>query len=105
MVIETKYEVTDWNSVVPLRVDGYYVHRSPCCIHLNDVNDKPLLALNLSSKVVWENCSGELTVQELVNLIHAAFDDVPYEKIESDIIDVVEKFLNFKVIECHYAQS
>ncbi|MDH3377071.1 MAG: PqqD family protein [Gammaproteobacteria bacterium] len=105
MVVDTNHEITDRNSAIPIRVDGYYVHRIPCCTHLNDANDKPVLALNPSSRLIWENCSGELTVQELIDLVHTVFDDVPYEKLEKDIVDVIEKFLSFNVIECQYSQS
>ena len=105
MGVEMSQEKTNWYAAIPQRVDGYYVHRIPCCIYLNDANDKPILALNPSSTLIWENCSGELTVRELINLIQAAFDDVPNEKIEEDITDVIEKFSSSKVIVCHYAQS
>ena len=80
------------DNAVASRIDGFRLRRTPCCTSLYNEDNKPVLALNATSALIWENCGGELTVRRMIDEFHAAFEDVDYQELETDIVNVLSQF-------------
>ena len=85
------------NSIV-CRNEGFQLRRTPCCINLYDENKLPVLALNDTSALIWENCNGELPVSILLEQFHATFPDIPYQDLKNDIMAVLKTFLDYELV-------
>lgn len=83
---------------VVCRNEGFELRRTPCCINLYDKNKLPVMALNSTSALIWENCNGELRLSELLEQFYAAFPDVPHQDLRNDIIIVLQNFLDSELI-------
>lgn len=94
----TKARTLNDHSIV-CRNPGLLARRTPCCINLYDEDNLPVLALNETSALIWDNCDGELAVCDLINQFHATFPDIPFEDIKTDIMGVLNKFQQEGVIK------
>ena len=79
--------------------NGFQLRRTPCCINLYDEDNLPVLSLNNTSAMIWENCTGHFTVGVLVEQFSNVFPDVPHEKMRTDVLDVLIEFEREEVIE------
>ena len=84
---------------IVFRIDGFQLRRTPCCTNLYDENNLPVLALNGTSALIWENCNGELKISEMIDQFHATFPDVPHQDIKADIMSVLQEFLQVAVVK------
>ncbi len=58
-----------------------------------DPRGQNLHVLNRTAAVVWLHCTGDQTIQEIVNDVHDAFDDPPpLEQVESDVFEAIQEF-------------
>jgi len=86
------------DTAIAQRNEGFEIRQTPCCTNLYNDDNQPILALNMSSALIWENCNGDLTIRDMINQFHQAFDEVPYEDLERDVMTVIQKFQEEKVI-------
>lgn len=98
MINDTRKTTLNDQSIV-CREQGFQLRRTPCCVNLFDENNLPVLSLNDTSALIWENCNGELAICELFDQFHATFPNIPYEDIKIDIMEVLQQFQQEKVIK------
>ena len=98
MMNNTKKSTLNDQSVVS-RTEGFQLRRTPCCTTLYDENNLPVLSLNGTSAVIWENCNGQLKIIELIDQFHSVFPDIPYQDLKIDIMNVLNQFQQVKVIK------
>ncbi|MCK5361146.1 MAG: PqqD family protein [Gammaproteobacteria bacterium] len=98
MINDTKESTLNDQSIVS-RIEGFQLRRSPCCTTLYDENNLPVLSLNGTSSLIWENCNGELKIIELIDQFHSVFPDIPYKDLKVDTMNVLNQFQQEKVIK------
>lgn len=82
----------------PKQVEGYEVKRLPCCYFLQDGNGRTVLSLNNTSALIWGLCSGEWSVEEIVDTLKESFPDAA-DAIGDDVDRVLKEFHRYEVIE------
>jgi len=83
---------------LPIRDESHKIRRLPCCLYLEDSEEKILIKLNESSSLVWSLCSGEFSVREIIDLLEESYPDAG-EVIAKDVYRVLDEFIAENIIE------
>jgi len=82
---------------VPTRADGYNIKKIPCCFLLQNSEGQNVIKLNETGVLIWELCSGELSVGDMLELLVESFPDAA-EHIKIDLNRVLDELESEKVI-------
>jgi len=82
---------------VPRRKEGFQLKKIPCCFLLQNEEGNNVLKLNETSVLIWELCSGELSVGDMLELLQESFPEA-HDDLEKDLFRVLDEFNEEKVI-------
>jgi hypothetical protein len=54
---------------VPMQREGFTLEKSPCCFFVKDKESGKLVKLNTTSVLIWQVCTGDWTVGEIVEVL------------------------------------
>jgi hypothetical protein len=85
------------DDVVPKRLDHFTLRRSACCFTLVDNTNRRVLKLNRTSALLWELCTGEWNVGEMLDVLKESFPDSAADVV-ADVHRVLAQFRDEQVI-------
>ena len=77
---------------------GYSIKKIPCCLLLMDDNDRMVLKLNDTGVLIWQMCTGTVTVGDMLDLLTESYPESS-DVIERDLFRVLDTFNEYEVIE------
>ncbi len=83
----------------PVRREGLYLDRIPCCFVIKNTEGRMLLSMNQTGAIIWELCTGEWRVQDMIDALVESFEDVPRDEIERDVQRTLDTFRVEEVLE------
>ena len=86
----------------PIQADGYELNKSPCCYTLVNSETKKIIKLNDSSALIWQVCTGEWSVNDIIEVLMESYPDSS-ENISSDVHNALEILIKEGVIKLNPA--
>ena len=83
---------------VPVQREGLTLEKTPCCYFVKDPETNNLVKLNTTSVLIWQVCTGEWTVGEIVEVLQENYPDAA-ENMEQDVIQTLGSLHQESVIE------
>lgn len=69
---------------VPRQKPGIHVEKIPCCFLLKDAGSGNVVKLNRSGMMIWQTCTGEWTVGEIIDALTEHYPDAA-ESMAKDV--------------------
>ncbi len=88
---------------VPVQREGFILEKSPCCYFVKDKESGNLVKLNTTSVLIWQVCTGDWTVGEIVEVLQENYPDAA-ENMEQDVIKTLGSLKQEDVIELRSVQ-
>ena len=79
------------HDAIPKRCDGYQINKISCCFLLQDHRTRHTLKLNESATIIWNLCSGELSVGEILELLTESYPEAASD-MAKDLYRVLDEF-------------
>jgi hypothetical protein len=86
------------DSLIPRQKQGYYIKKIPCCLLLMDEKDQRILKLNDTGVLLWQLCTGELNVGDILAMLGESYPENE-DVISRDVYRVLDTFKEYEVIE------
>ena len=83
--------------------EGFTLEKSPCCFFVKDKESGKLVKLNTTSVLIWQVCTGDWTVGEIVEVLQENYPDAA-ENMGQDVIKTLGSLMQEEVIELRSAQ-
>jgi hypothetical protein len=86
---ETPKEIMDIDTnSIPRQVAGFKLNKTACCYFLKETEKNTSLRLTDSSALLWQICTGEWTVGEIIDVLKESYPDAA-ESMEHDIYEAL----------------
>ena len=86
------------SDTVPHQTPGYELQKSPCCYSLRNSETKNIIKLNDSSALIWQVCTGEWSVGEIIEVLQESYPDAE-SSMEADVHSALELLLKENALE------
>jgi hypothetical protein len=83
---------------IPRQRPGYTVEKSPCCFFLKDTESKKLIKLNETSALIWQVCTGEWSVGEIIDVLKESYPDAA-DGMDADVHQALNLLMAQDVLE------
>ena len=83
---------------VPEQTEGYELQKTACCYFLQDPVTKNIIKLNDSSALIWQVCTGEWTVGEIIDVLKESYPDAA-DSMDNDVIKALNLLYGEGVIQ------
>ena len=83
---------------VPEQTDGYELQKTPCCYFLREPVSRSTVRLNDSSALIWQVCTGEWTVGEIIDVLKESYPDAA-DSMDNDVIKALNLLYGEGVIQ------
>ena len=83
---------------IPTQVDGYEISKTPCCYFLKEKDTTNMVRLNDSSALIWQVCTGEWAVGEIIDVLKESYPD-SVESMEDDVFQALGLLLGLGAVE------
>ena len=83
---------------VPKQRPGYTVEKSPCCFFLKNTESKKLIKLNETSALIWQVCTGEWSVGEIIDVLKESYPDAA-DGMDGDVRQALSLLVEQEVLE------
>ena len=80
-------EFTD--DTVPEQTEGYELQKTACCYFLREPVSQNLVKLNDSSALIWQVCTGEWTVGEIIDVPKESYPDAA-DAMDNDVMQALD---------------
>ena len=80
-------EFTD--DTVPEQTEGYELQKTACCYFLREPVSQNLVKLNDSSALIWQVCTGEWTVGEIIDVLKESYPDAA-DAMDNDVMQALD---------------
>ena len=75
---------------VPSQIPGYELTKTACCYFLKETETKNMVKLNDSSALIWQVCTGEWSVGDIVEVLKESYPDAA-DSMEQDVYVALEQ--------------
>ena len=99
---ETSESIDISQEAVPVQVDGYELNKTACCYFLKESESNSMVRLNDSSALIWQVCTGEWAVGEIIEVLQESYPDAA-ESMENDVMQALNLLLGEGVIQINQA--
>ncbi len=69
---------------IPGQVAGFELNKTAYCYFLKETENNTMVKLNDSSALIWQVCTGEWTVGEIIDVLKESYPDAA-ESMEQDV--------------------
>jgi len=83
---------------VPEQSDGYELQKTACCYFLREPVSQNLVRLNDSSALIWQVCTGEWTVGEIIDVLKESYPDAA-DSMDQDVMQALGMLYGEGVIQ------
>jgi hypothetical protein len=83
---------------IPAQVDGFELKKTACCYFLKEEETKNMVKLNDSSALIWQVCTGEWAVGEIIDVLKESYPDSA-DSMQDDVYQALGLLLNEGAIE------
>ena len=83
---------------VPSQVNGYELQKTACCFFLKEAESNNLVKLNDTSALIWQVCTGEWSVGEIIDVLMESYPDAA-DGMKEDVFRTLEQLKEEGVIE------
>ena len=98
-------EDTDINAEsVPAQTPGFELQKTACCFFLKEEDSKNLVKLNDSSALIWQVCTGEWSVGEIIDVLKESYPDAA-ETMEKDVYTALDSLVKEGVVHINGAAA
>ena len=88
-------EFTD--DTVPEQTEGYELQKTACCYLLREPATQRFIKLNDSSALIWQVCTGEWTVGEIIEVLKESYPDAE-DSMDNDVMQALNMLYGESVI-------
>ena len=74
---------------VPEQTEGYELQKTACCYFLREPVSQNLVKLNDSSALIWQVCTGEWTVGEIIDVLKESYPDAA-DAMDDDVMNALD---------------
>ena len=86
----------------PGQVEGFEINKTPCCYFLKETKNNTMVKLNDSSALIWQVCTGEWTVGEIIDVLKESYPDAA-ESMEQDVYQALNLLISEGTVELKVA--
>ena len=86
------------SDTVPEQSTGYELQKTACCYFLKGQESKNLVKLNDSSALIWQVCTGEWSVGEIIDVLKESYPDAA-ESMDTDVMQALNLLYGEGVIQ------
>ena len=83
---------------VPEQSAGYEIKKTACCYFLQEEESQNLVRLNDSSALIWQVCTGEWTVGEIIEVLKESYPDAA-DAMDQDVMQALNMLYGEGVIQ------
>ena len=83
---------------IPGQVAGFELNKTACCYFLKETENNTMVKLNDSSALIWQVCTGEWTVGEIVDVLKESYPDAA-ESMEQDVYQALNLLVSEGTVE------
>ncbi len=83
---------------IPKQRPGYELQKTACCYFLKDSEADKLVKLNDSSVLIWQVCTGEWSVGEIIDVLKESYPDAA-DSMEEDVHRTLDLLVEEGVID------
>ena len=83
---------------IPKQRPGYTVEKSPCCFFLKNSESKKMIKLNETSALIWQVCTGEWSVGEIIDVLKESYPDA-MDGMDADVHQALSQLVAQNVLE------
>ena len=85
-------------NTVPEQSAGYELQKTACCYFLREEESKNLVRLNDSSALIWQVCTGEWSVGEIIDVLKETYPDAS-DSMDQDVMQALNMLYGEGVIQ------
>ena len=85
-------------TTVPEQTTGFELQKTACCYFLREEESKNLVKLNDSSALIWQVCTGEWSVGEIIDVLKESYPDAA-DSMEQDVMQALNLLYSEGVIQ------
>ena len=78
---------------VPAQIPNFELKKTPCCYFLKEKEQGTMIKLNDSSALIWQVCTGEWAVGEIIDVLKESYPDA-VESMEKDVYQALDMLIN-----------
>jgi len=82
----------------PGQVAGFELQKTACCYFLKEAKNNIMVKLNDSSALIWQVCTGEWTVGEIIEVLKESYPDAA-ESMEQDVYQALSLLVTEGTVE------
>jgi hypothetical protein len=83
---------------IPAQRAGYSIEKSPCCFFLKDTESQKRIKLNETSALIWQVCTGEWSVGEIIDVLKESYPDAA-DDMDADVHQALSQLVAQNVLE------
>ena len=83
---------------IPSQVEGYELQKTACCYFLKEEESKNLVKLNDTSALIWQVCTGEWSVGEIIDVLMESYPDAA-DGMQDDVFRTLNQLQEEGVIQ------
>ena len=89
---------------VPSQVPGFELQKTACCFFLKEEDSKNLVKLNDSSALIWQVCTGEWSVGEIIDVLKESYPDAA-DGMDKDVYTALDSLVKEGVVSIDAAAA
>jgi hypothetical protein len=83
---------------VPAQIPNFELNKTACCYFLKEKEQGTMIKLNDSSALIWQVCTGEWEVGEIIDVLKENYPDAA-DSMEKDVYQALDLLISEGAVE------